>query len=113
MSIHSKLRRSLVLAALVVGGWGSAAYAAQPQYDLFYDYYVGGGRRGGVPAEMYPCPLPVPEYVGHTYVTYQPLMPHEFLYPHGRTYVRAGQNITHVSWKHRPIKGIVYDWRFK
>jgi hypothetical protein len=57
--------------------------------DLFYNYYVPPGYYGGVVgAQLYICPVPTPPLVGHTYVTYQPLMPHEFLYPHRRKYVR-------------------------
>jgi hypothetical protein len=37
-------------------------------------------------AQLYPCPRPVPPVVGYTYITYQPLAPHEFLYKHHRTY---------------------------
>ncbi len=59
----------------------------QPQYDLFYNYYVDGTC--GVPAKLYISPRPTPPVVGHTYVTYQPLMPHEYLYrPHLRVYRR-------------------------
>lgn len=59
----------------------------QPQYDLFYNYYVDGA--GGVPAKLYISPRPTPPVVGHTYMTYQPLMPHEYLYrPHLRVYRR-------------------------
>ena len=35
---------------------------------------------------MYIAPRPVPAFVGHTYYTYQPLMPHEFMYPHWKSY---------------------------
>ena len=52
--------------------------------DLFYNYYVD--YPGGVPAQLYTSPRPTPPLVGHTYITYQPLMPHEFLYVHNRTY---------------------------
>ncbi len=53
--------------------------------DLFYNFYANTNC-GGATAGMYPCPYPAPEQVGHTYYTYQPFMPHEFLYPHERTY---------------------------
>ena len=60
-----------------------------PQLDLFYNHYVGPGVYGnGVPAKMYLSPRPTPPWVGHTYITYQPLLPHEFLYKHNRTYIR-------------------------
>ncbi|MHC4177449.1 MAG: hypothetical protein ACYSWU_08080 [Planctomycetota bacterium] len=53
---------------------------------LFCNYYVPAGDCGGVPAQLYPSPRPTPPVVGHTYVTYQPLMPHEFLGRHRRKY---------------------------
>jgi len=71
--------------------------------DLFYNYYVPPGDAGDVGAQMYLSPRPTPPLVGHTYVTYQPLMPHEFLYPHKRHYVRyhpcRGYTKTTVHWK--------------
>ena len=69
------------------------------QPDLFYNYYVPGGP-GGVPAAMYLAPRPVPPLVGHTYFTYQPLLPHEYLYPHQRSYYRyynCGTGLTRTS----------------
>ena len=69
--------------------------------DLFYNYYAPPGC-GGVGAELYLCPRPTPPLVGHTYVTYPPLLPHEFLYKHHRTYHRkngdAGWTKTRVHW---------------
>jgi len=56
--------------------------------DLFYNYYVPPGPGGVVGAELYVCPRPAPPWVGYTYYTYQPLMPHEFLYRHHRVYLR-------------------------
>ena len=49
------------------------------------------------------APHPIPANVGHTYITYQPLMPHEWLYPHHRRYHRyydegRGLNRTSVNW---------------
>jgi hypothetical protein len=74
--------------------------------DLFYNYYVAPvscNGYGGVGAQLYVSPRPTPPLVGHTYITYQPLMPHEFLYKHHRTYTRdngpyAGVTKTHVWW---------------
>lgn len=70
--------------------------------DLFYNYYVPPAGCGGAGAELYLSPRPTPPLVGHTYVTYQPLMPHEFLYQHHRTYRRyncdGGWTKTSVSW---------------
>jgi hypothetical protein len=72
------------------------------QPDLFYNFYVPPAG-GGVGSQMYPAPLPTPPLVGHTYYTYQPLMPHEMLYRHKRyyrTYYDNGQgmNRTRVLW---------------
>jgi hypothetical protein len=70
--------------------------------DLFYNYYVPPGT-GLVGAELYLCPRPVPPLTGHTYITYPPLMPHEFLYRHSRTYYTqhpdAPATITRVRWR--------------
>ena len=85
----------------------------RPQYygqpDLFYNYYVPG-TCGGVPANMYVAPQPVPQMVGHTYYTYQPFMPHEMLYQHHRNYYRyydGGRVMTrtHISWSRPPLTG--------
>ncbi len=69
--------------------------------DLFYNYYVP--PVGGVGAKLYPCPRPTPPVVGHTYITYQPLMPHEFLYKHHRVYKTkhedAAKTRTAVHWR--------------
>jgi len=56
--------------------------------NLFYNYYVPAVGYQGVGAQLYVCPRPTPPLVGHTYVTYEPLMPHEFLWRHCRTYWR-------------------------
>ncbi len=67
--------------------------------DLFYNFYVPP-TCGGVGAEIYIAPLPVPAHVGHTYYTYQPLMPHEMLYQHHRSYHRyynEGRGLTRTS----------------
>ena len=44
------------------------------------------GCAGAMGAQLYVSPLPVPPRVGWTYITYQPLLPQEFLYPHKRSY---------------------------
>jgi hypothetical protein len=70
--------------------------------DLFHNYYVSPGA-GLVGAELYICPRPVPPLTGHTYITYPPLMPHEFLYKHHRTYVTKHTDTratkTRVRWR--------------
>ena len=80
------------------------AQAQQPTApgDLFYNFYAPSAV-GGPPAQMYLSPVPTPPYVGHTYITYQPLMPHEFLYKHSRQYTRFSEYgypvaRTYVHW---------------
>jgi hypothetical protein len=51
-----------------------------------YNYHVHPGQAGMVGAQLYVSPRPTPPLVGHTYVTYPPLAPHEFLYHHHRVY---------------------------
>lgn len=74
--------------------------------DLFYNFWVAP-TCGGVGAQLYLAPHPIPANVGHTFITYQPLMPHEWLYPHSRTYHRyydegRGINRTRVNWTKSP-----------
>lgn len=83
--------------------------------DLFYNFYVPNNC--GVPAAMYVAPRPVPQTVGHTYYTYQPLMPHEFMYSHYRTYRKAyddgrGINRTNVKWYSNPVSTTLKDIRW-
>jgi hypothetical protein len=70
--------------------------------DIFYNYYVPPVGPGSVGAQMYVSPRPTPPMVGHTYITYQPLMPQEFLYKHRRHYTTkhddAPRTRTSVHW---------------
>jgi len=82
--------------------------------DLFYNYYAGGTC--DVPAQLYLSPRPTPPLVGHTYYTYQPLMPHEFLYKHHRSYhgySDGGRTLTRtiVNYHSNPIKSMVLGIR--
>jgi hypothetical protein len=86
---------------------GNCQYRFYGQPDLFYNYYAWPSCTG-LGAELYVSPIPVPPHVGHTYVTYQPLYPHEFLYTHHRTYHRyynGGQGLTRtkVQWYWSPF----------
>lgn len=89
----------------------AGVYGCQPwEYgnpDLFYNFYVPNNC-GGVPAQLYLAPRPVPAHVGHTYYTYQPLLPHEFMYPHYRTYRNyydGGRGVTRAKavWYSNPL----------
>ena len=62
-----------------------------PTPDVFYNFYAAPAPAGAAPglgAQLYVAPRPVPPRVGHTWYTYPPFMPHEFLYKHRRRYVR-------------------------
>lgn len=78
----------------------------QDKNDLFANYYVGPCPCGTV-AQMYISPVPVPANVGHTYTTYQPLMPHEFMYKHTRSHYAhapgAGWTRSKVRWRTRGL----------
>lgn len=95
----------MTLFTCVAGSLSSACaeddcrYRGYGQPDLFYNYYVNPNC-GGMGAALYLSPRPVPPHVGHTYITYQPLMPHEFMYHHHRTYHRYyndGRGLTRTS----------------
>jgi hypothetical protein len=78
---------------------GECLYRFYGQPDLFYNYYAWPSCTG-LGAELYVAPRPIPPHVGLTYITYQPLMPHEMLYAHHRTYHRyynGGQGLNRTS----------------
>jgi hypothetical protein len=119
-NMRCRMRRCLWLGAIAViastAPLVERRLAAEPvvypngRQDLFYNYYVPAGPEGGVPAQLYVCPRPVPPNVGHTWYTYQPLMPHEYLYPHKRTYWRynagSGMTQTKVRWGFNPFNQV-------
>jgi hypothetical protein len=92
----------LLVLFVFVGSIHAAGRESAPG-DLSYNYYVPPMGYQSVGAELYPCPRPTPPVVGYTYITYQPLMPHEFLYHHHRTYTNihsdARRTVTSVSWR--------------
>jgi len=106
---------NLTSLAVVVGVvvWAAGGYTSEAgatdlarhvlMADTYYNYYVPPVGPCSVGAKLYPCPRPTPPLVGHTYVTYQPLFPHEFLYKHHRRYVTqhvdAPRTRTHVRWR--------------
>ncbi len=94
-----RMARAILIVSVVAGAWQSCQTAQaqgkeglwqrrisyQHKNDLFANYQVGPNPSGAA-AQMYVSPLPVPARVGHTYTTYQPLMPHEYLYKHTRSH---------------------------
>ncbi|MCI0360325.1 MAG: hypothetical protein L0211_17760 [Planctomycetaceae bacterium] len=86
---------------------GNCAYRFYGQPNLFGNYFTWNNC-GAIPAALYVSPRPVPPHVGHTYITYQPLFPHEFMYTHHRTYHRyynggQGLNRTSVHYRYSPF----------
>ena len=98
--LHARSTRPWMLATLLVAEAFAAASALAipidggvegPTPDVFYNFYVPPVPAGGYPgmgAQLYVSPRPVPPRVGHTWHTYPPFMPHEFLYKHRRRYIR-------------------------
>ncbi|MCO8120474.1 hypothetical protein NHH03_01900 [Stieleria sp. TO1_6] len=76
--------------------------------DLFYNYYTQGNYNSAN-AQMYISPVPVPHYVGHTFNTYQPFYPQEYLYWHKNRFHNyydngRGMNRTRAVYYAPPIK---------
>jgi hypothetical protein len=98
--------------ALVLASHAGAQDGSQTPLasNFLYNYYTQPGA-SQVTAGMYPAPYWVPPNVGHTYYTYQPLMPHELMYEHRRNYYQSfgdnpgyhsgayGWNKTTVVWQ--------------
>ncbi len=95
-------------------GWqGKRRISYQQQKDLFYNYYAGPGPSGTV-AQLYESPLPTPAFVGQTYITYQPFMPHEYLYRHKRAYYtyNGGAGWTRTNVRYRTSGDLIQHWLF-
>ena len=82
MKIQTAL--TTVVAVALVAIAAESVQAQSLANNLFQQYTAQGA--GQVNADMYPAPHWVPRHVGHTYNTYQPLMPHEMMYQHSRNY---------------------------
>ena len=103
--------------ACAVEGLYDRTISYQNKGDLFYNFHEGP-EPSGTTADMYISPMPVPANVGHTYTTYQPLMPHEYLYRHTRSHYTYNQGagwtrskiryrtrglwLDHIAWKLNP-----------
>ena len=81
----------------------------QDKNDLFANYY-GGPQPCGRAASMYVSPLPIPPHVGHTYTTYQPLMPHEYLYGHTRSHY---SHVPGAGWTRAKVRYRTYGLRLQ
>lgn len=84
------------------GSYPPLAFTPQIPPTLQYNYYYPVPGSDGIPARLYMCPRPTPAHVGYTYITYQALAPHEFLWRHQSTYYRCyagGMTVTNVRWQ--------------
>ena len=81
----------------------------QSKNDLFANYQVGP-YPSGTAAQMYVSPRPVPPFVGHTYTTYQPLMPHEMMYHHKRSHYAYQRG---AGWSRAKVRyhGFGLNWQ--
>lgn len=91
--------------------YGGARTYGRP--DLFYNYYTQG-YSNAVNAQMYVSPLPVPPFVGHTFMTYQPLQPEHYLYWHQDRYHNyydggRGLNRTKATYYSPPVRTTVQN----
>ncbi len=88
-----------------LAGGPANLYANYKPSHLFSNYYTD---TPGVPAQLYVSPLPNSPLVGHTWITYEPLAPHESLYKHHRKYYAyhpdAAYNVTTVKHRHSLLK---------
>ncbi|HBE66852.1 MAG TPA: hypothetical protein DDW52_01755 [Planctomycetaceae bacterium] len=112
MRLGSKL---IALAVFAIGA--SAVSNAQAQQyvsvgqQLFANQYTQGYANQAT-AQMYVSPVPVPQWVGHTYITYEPLYPHQFMYSHTDRYHSyydggRGLNSTKVHYSTSPFRSSV------
>ena len=91
-----------------VGGCRERSYGRP---DLFYNFYTQG-YCNRANAQLYLSPLPVPPNVGHTFFTYQPFYPHEYLYGHTNRFHNyydggRGTNRTRVNYSTEPVRTAV------
>lgn len=91
--VRNLLRTMLAVAVGCLISLAGSSQAKADHPDIFYNEFVGPyAPGGGVPAQLYVSPRPTPPLVGHTWIPYPPLMPHEFLYHHHRKYYKHYRN---------------------
>lgn len=120
--------KRLLFSCCALALFGTAAQAQEycgPGYpaDVARNQYVPGvpcGDAGAIGASLYVSPRPVPPLVGHTFITYEGLMPDQLLYQHHRTYYRphgpyGGVTRTDINWgykSHLHPFGHYTDWGY-
>ena len=110
-----RLPQMTIAAVLAAAAWFAAAGEARAQ--AYYgppgwtspepNYYACPTDAQGLTAALYPCPRPTPPLVGQTYITYEALAPHEFLYVHHHCYTTRNSPCqvtkTSVTWDRWPF----------
>lgn len=91
------------------GGADSFASLLGKGTQPLFDNYFTRGHANQAEAALYMSPIGVPGWVGHTYNTYQPLYPHQFLYQHHDRYHSyydhgMGLNRTHAKYLAPPVR---------
>jgi hypothetical protein len=74
------------------------AQAAGPRGRSFVYQDNFTENHGTISSGLYPSPLPVPRWVGHTYYTYQPFYPHNHLWSHYDVYRKNGTTTRAFYW---------------
>lgn len=107
------LGKRILSAATIVAASCFASSAMAQDYvsvgqTLFANQYTQGYTNQAT-AQMYVSPVPVPAWVGHTYITYEPLYPHEFMYRHTKRYHSyydggRGLDSTRVHYSTSPVR---------
>ncbi len=100
---------SYTSASMGSGGMDSYANLLGKGTQPLFDNYFTQGNANSAEAALYISPIGVPAWVGHTYNTYQPLYPHQFLYQHHDRYHSyydegRGLNRTHASYYAPPVR---------
>ncbi|MEQ1828107.1 MAG: hypothetical protein ABL921_19260 [Pirellula sp.] len=85
------------------GGADSFANMLGKGTQPLFDNYFTRGHANQAEAGLYISPIGVPGWVGHTYNTYQPLYPHQYLYQHHdryHSYYDQGMGLNRTSAKY-------------
>ena len=111
--MRTGMKMTLAVAVLAVCGMMRSADAQETAGGpvLFANQYTQGMSNQAT-AQMYVAPVPVPQWVGHTYYTYQPLYPHEMMIPHKHRYHSyydngQGLNRTSVRYYAPPVRSFM------
>ena len=101
--------RTLAVVAALAAAWGFFGHSpAQAGHGgVIYGGAVGIATPAAVVdahgISIYPSPRPTPPWVGHTYIPYEPLAPHQFLHRHRDVYRRfhaqGGVTTTRVRYR--------------